>query len=44
MTLIVSHPLPGGFRALQARLHQPISGSGEEDGAEGDEVQSFEGS
>lgn len=41
-TLIVSPPSPGGFRAFQARFHQPISGSGEEDGAEGDEAQIFE--
>lgn len=27
-------PTPGGFGALQARLHQPISRSGEEVGAE----------
>lgn len=42
VTLIVSPPSPGGFRAFQARLHQPISGSGEEDGAEGDEAPIFE--
>lgn len=35
--LTVGFPLPvlGGFGALQARLHQPISRSGEEVGAEG---------
>lgn len=42
MALIASPAPPGGFRALQARLYQPISGSGEEDGAESVEAQSFE--
>lgn len=42
MALVASPASPGGFRALQARLYQPISGSGEEDGAESDEAQSFE--
>lgn len=42
MALIASPAPPGGFGALQARLYQPISGSGEEDGAESDEAQSFE--
>lgn len=42
MALIASPAPPGGFTAPQARLYQPISGSGEEDGAEGLEAQSFE--
>lgn len=33
----------GGLGALQARLHQPISGSGEEAGAEDFETESIEG-
>lgn len=34
--LLLSHPdpVPGGSGALQARLHQPISGSSEDDGTE----------
>lgn len=42
MALIASPAPPGGFRALPARLYQPISGSGKEDGAESLEAQSFE--
>lgn len=37
LTVYTCLPVPGGFGALQARFHQPISGSGEEVRTEGSE-------
>lgn len=43
LTVYLTLHTSGGLGALQARLHQPISGSGEEAGAEDFETESIEG-